>query len=251
LSTVQFLERATVRAKHEGDTYSQYLIKECVRLWLEEPKQEKLINQFRDNFRLATVFDEKIEILDSFLYNLIYTFVGNKELTDWQLSKAEAALEQTIVSKIYLHALYPNGEADLHRDVVLRDHIARLGGVVTPSHQALRIPKTHLGECPWSPAQRELKMLPAYKTPSDKLRCVSRAASLIVSLLSSSDKVVSADDVVPVLVFVIIKSNPPSLLSTIQYVNSFCGQKNTGADQYWWTQFCSAVEFIKTMDYNE
>lgn len=149
--------------------------------------------------------------------------------------------------------------------------------MVTPSHRDLRIPKSHLGECPWPPAQRELKMLAAYKTPSDKLRCVSRVASLIVSLLSSSDKVVSADDVVPVLVFVIIKvriptplefqifvymypltvvslltqSNPPALLSTIQYVNSFCGQKNTGADQYWWTQFCSAIEFIKTMDYTD
>ena len=78
LSTVLFLERATVRAKHEGDTYSQYLIKECIRLWLEEPKQEKLINQFRDNFRSATVIDEKIEILDLFMDSLLDSFVGNK-----------------------------------------------------------------------------------------------------------------------------------------------------------------------------
>lgn len=78
LSTVLFLERATVRSKHEGDTYSQYLVKECIRLWLEEPKQEKLINQFRDNFRSATMIDEKIETLDLFMDSLLDAFVGNK-----------------------------------------------------------------------------------------------------------------------------------------------------------------------------
>jgi len=49
-------------------------------------------------------------------------------------------------------------------------------------------------------------MLSAYKTASDKLKCVVRASSLIVSLLSSSaEKAIAADDFVPVLVFVIIK----------------------------------------------
>jgi len=89
---------------------------------------------------------------------------------------------------------------------LLRDHIAKLDVVITPSHRDLRIPKSRLGECPWPPAQRELKMLSAYKTPSDKLRCIIRACSVIVNLLSSSsEKVVAADDFVPVLVFVLIK----------------------------------------------
>lgn len=66
-----------------------------------------------------------------------------------------------------------------------------------------RIPKSRLGECPWPPAQRELKMLSAYRTPSDKLRCVVRTCALIMNL--SSEKVVAADDFIPVLVFVVIK----------------------------------------------
>lgn len=39
------------------------------------------------------------------------------ELTEWQLGRMENALEQVIVSKIYTHALFPNGDADTHRDV--------------------------------------------------------------------------------------------------------------------------------------
>lgn len=46
-------------------------------------------------------------------------------------------------------------------------------------------------------------MLPAYKTPSDKLRCVVRTCALIMNL--STERVVAADDFIPVLVFVVIK----------------------------------------------
>ena len=49
------------------------------------------------------------------------------------------------------------------------------------------------------------------------------------------------------MVFVVIKANPPSLLSTVQYVDSFYGTRIVGEDQYWWMQFAAAIEFIKTM----
>ena len=39
--------------------------------------------------------------------------------------------------------------------------------------------------------------------------------------LSNPFNVPGADDLVPVLVFVIVKANPPSLLSTIQFVDTF------------------------------
>lgn len=82
-----------------------------------------------------------------------------------------------------------------------------------------------------------------------------------------AERVSSADDLTPVLIFVIIKvrnffrisfcdisfksfqANPPYLLSTIEYVDRFV--KLDGEEQYWWIQFCSAVTFIKTMDYGD
>ena len=47
----------------------------------------------------------------------------------------------------------------------------------------------------------------------------------------------------------ISQANPPSLLSTLEYVTSFYGNRLEGEEQYYWIQFCSAIEFIKTMDY--
>lgn len=91
------------------------------------------------------------------------------------------------------------------------------------------------------------------QTPKDKVKCVFRCATTIMNLLSMANEkaVPAADDFIPVIIFVIIKANPPCLLSTIQYIQSFYGNRIGGEEQYWWIQFCSAVEFIKNMDYNE
>ena len=74
-----------------------------------------------------------------------------------------------------------------------------------------------------------------------------------MNLLSMANEksVPAADDFMPVLIFVLIKANPPSLLSTVQYVNSFYEKRLGGEEQYWWMQFSSAIEFIKTMDYGD
>ena len=90
-----------------------------------------------------------------------------------------------------------------------------------------------------------------FQTPRDKVMCVQRCATTIMNLLSMANEksVPAADDFTPVFIFVIIKANPPCLLSTIQYVNSFYQDRLQGEEDYWWMQFVAAVEFMKTMDY--
>ncbi len=78
LSTIQFLERSTVKSKHEGDTYSQYLINECIRIWLEDSGQINLVEEFVREFVSTNAIDEKIEILETFLYRLLDLFIGQK-----------------------------------------------------------------------------------------------------------------------------------------------------------------------------
>ena len=79
-----------------------------------------------------------------------------------------------------------------------------------------------------------------------------RCSATVMNLLSMANEksVPAADDFMPVLIYVLIKANPQSLLSTIQYVNSFYEKRMSGEEQYWWMQFCSAIEFIKTMIMN-
>lgn len=85
---------------------------------------------------------------------------------------------------------------------------------------------------------------------AQSLSSASASASADSAQDEFSFSTASADEVMPVLIFVIIKANPKWLLSNIQFVNTFLGESRMrGAHLYWWTQFVAAVEFIKTMDY--
>ncbi|XP_076673671.1 GTPase activating protein and VPS9 domains 1 isoform X2 [Andrena cerasifolii] len=251
LSTLAHLDRLCVRIKCDRDAVNNHLVSVCVRVFLE--KRESLLLRFCDEFKKLTLADEKQDLVDSFL-GKVHTKMDNDPIwqcaSENQLSLARVVVERTVMARVYHNALYPNGDGDIYRDQLLHDHIKKLAKTVTPNHKDLRIPKIYHYECPWPWAQAELAVISAYKTPRDKLQCVFRCATTIMNLLSMATErgVPAADDLIPVLVYVIIKTNPPSLLSTIQYVDSFYGNRLEGEEQYWWTQFCSAIEFIKTMD---
>ncbi|XP_011167348.2 GTPase-activating protein and VPS9 domain-containing protein 1 isoform X3 [Solenopsis invicta] len=251
LSTLAHLDRLCVRVKCDRDAINNHLVSVCVRVFLE--KRETFLLRFCDEFKKLTLADEKQDLVDNFL-GKVHAEMDNDPI--WQSASinqfdlARVVVERTVMARVYHNALYPNGDGDVYRDQLLHDHIKKLAKVVTPNHKDLRIPKVYHYECPWPWAQAELAVISAYKTPRDKLQCVFRCATTIMNLLSMASErgIPAADDLIPVLVYVIIKTNPPSLLSTVQYVDSFYGNRLEGEEQYWWTQFCSAIEFIKTMD---
>ncbi|XP_012231698.1 GTPase-activating protein and VPS9 domain-containing protein 1 isoform X2 [Linepithema humile] len=251
LSTLAHLDRLCERVKCDRDAINNHLVSVCVRVFLE--KREAFLLRFCDEFKKLTLTDEKQDLVDNFL-GKIHAEMDNDPI--WQsasanqLDLARVVVERTVMARVYHNALYPNGDGDVYRDQLLHDHIKKLAKVITPNHKDLRIPKVYHYECPWPWAQAELAVISAYKTPRDKLQCVFRCATTIMNLLSMASErgIPAADDLIPVLVYVIIKTNPPSLLSTVQYVDSFYGNRLEGEEQYWWTQFCSAIEFIKTMD---
>jgi len=132
---------------------------------------------------------------------------------------------------------------------VFHEHISRLSNIITVNHKSLQIPKVLQKEAPWPSAQTELLMINAYKTPADKLRCIHRCCIAIMNLLSMAtpSHTSGADEFVPVLVYVLIRANPPHLLSTKQYINNFIDERLSGEEMYCWTQFSAAVEFVKSL----
>lgn len=57
---------------------------------------------------------------------------------------------------------------------VLHEHIRKLACIISPSHNALRIPEEFLIEAPWPFAQQQITYISAYKTPREKVLCVVR-----------------------------------------------------------------------------
>nr|XP_060613393.1 GTPase-activating protein and VPS9 domain-containing protein 1 isoform X3 [Anolis sagrei ordinatus] len=250
-TTQAHLERLLQRVLRDKEVANRYFTTVCVRLLLES--KESKIREFIQDFQKLTAADDKtaqVEDFLQFLYGAMAQDVIWQNASEEQLQDAQLAIERSVMNRIFKLAFYPNQDGDILRDQLLHDHIQRLSKVVTANHKALQIPEVYLREAPWPSAQSEIHTISAYKTPRDKLQCVLRMCSTIMNLLSlaNEDSVPGADDFVPVLVFVLIKANPPCLLSTVQYISSFYANCLTGEESYWWMQFTAAVEFIKTID---
>ncbi|XP_061459725.1 GTPase-activating protein and VPS9 domain-containing protein 1 isoform X6 [Rhineura floridana] len=250
-TTQAHLERLLQRVLRDKEVANRYFTTVCVRLLLES--KESKIREFIQDFQKLTAADDKtaqVEDFLQFLYGAMAQDVIWQNASEEQLQDAQLAIERSVMNRIFKLAFYPNQDGDILRDQLLHDHIQRLSKVVTANHKALQIPEVYLREAPWPSAQSEICTISAYKTPRDKLQCVLRMCSTIMNLLSlaNEDSVPGADDFVPVLVFVLIKANPPCLLSTVQYISSFYANCLTGEESYWWMQFTAAVEFIKTID---
>uniref|UniRef100_A0AAX7SUL3 GTPase-activating protein and VPS9 domain-containing protein 1 n=1 Tax=Astatotilapia calliptera TaxID=8154 RepID=A0AAX7SUL3_ASTCA len=245
------LERLLQRVLRDKEVANRYFTTVCVRLLLEHMESKML--DFIKAFQGCTAADDKTAAVEDFL-RYLYGAMARDAIWQYasedQLQDAQMAIERSVMNRIFKLAFYPNQDGDILRDQLFHEHIQRLSKVVTANHKALQIPEVYLKEAPWPSAQSEIKSINAYKTPRDKVQCILRMCSTIMNLLSlaNEDSVPGADDFVPVLVFVLIRANPPCLLSTVQYINNFYASRLSGEECYWWMQFTAAVEFIKTID---
>ncbi|XP_041974424.1 receptor-mediated endocytosis protein 6 homolog isoform X2 [Aricia agestis] len=168
--------------------------------------------------------------------------------TSTVLESAELTVERAVFARLYLYILFPNGDGDIARDQVFSEHVRRLAGGASAAR--LGLAARHRWAAPFPHAQAVLRQLAVCRSPRDKVACVLRVVrSLSATLALSSGAPPAADDITPALVLIIIKVNPPSLLSTVELVSCLGGAALAGEALYWWTHFCAAVAHIKTMDY--
>merc|ERR1711933_485215 len=138
-------------------------------------------------------------------------------------AKQEAVMlmEKHLICRIYWSIFHPNGGMDHQKDHVFHTHIQDTCKTFSMEHDSIQInPKLKL-QAPWTLAQKELIQINAYKAPGDKMNCVSKCCKTIMHLITLNPGDSGAEELLPILVYVIIQSNPPNLLSTIQYIATF------------------------------
>ena len=91
-------------------------------------KKEKALASFIQYFKKIGPPDEKAKLVDKFL-EIMYKSLENEPI--WkaasvkQINTGRAVIERSVMSQVYVLALFPNGDGDMLRDQILsRSHAA-------------------------------------------------------------------------------------------------------------------------------
>ncbi|KAG0720177.1 GTPase-activating protein and VPS9 domain-containing protein 1 [Chionoecetes opilio] len=117
LTTIAHLEKLLSRIKADSLVVMSSIVGVCVRMFLE--RREHCLGRFTRDFTILTVPDEKVQLVENFLTQLHSELERDPmwiSSTRDQLDAAELVLERVVMSHIYIHALYPNGDGDVSRD---------------------------------------------------------------------------------------------------------------------------------------
>ncbi|CAH8505469.1 unnamed protein product [Schistosoma intercalatum] len=175
--------------------------------------------------------------------------LGDSSITnDNNVESVIIQLERLVMDEIYPFVIWINNPSvEKERDELFHRELTFLQNTVTPTE--LRISNAYHIVLPLKSVQNELLLLDCYHTSSDKLRCLKRVINHVLAALQLANptSIPCADDLLPVLIYLVIHTNPPRLLSNIEFINNFAGDNLNGELQYIWCQFCSAVAEIRRL----
>ncbi|EGX87910.1 guanine nucleotide exchange factor Vps9 [Cordyceps militaris CM01] len=209
---------------------------------------------------------EQVKIISDFL-----AFIANKmmlcevwrDVSDAEFDNAREGMEKLVMNRLYSQTFSPaipppkpvpgarpkkrGGELPLgpgrrgqHQEDVERDDIVaqkiNIYGWIKPEHLDIPIVQDS-GRKFLKLAQQELLKIKSYRAPRDKIICVLNCCKVIF------------DSFMPLLIYVVLQSNPEHLVSNVQYILRFRNQDRLGGEAgYYLSSLMGAVQFVENMD---
>ncbi|KAH9781950.1 VPS9 domain-containing protein [Citrus sinensis] len=163
------------------------------------------------------------------------------------IESAMEGLEKYVMTKLFSRTFASTSE-DVKIDQEISEKICLLQTFLRPEH--LDIPTFLQNEASWLLAEKELQKINALKAPREKVLCIMNCCRIINNLLlnasiSENVELGGADDFLPVLIYIIIKANPPQLHSNIKFIQLYRRQAMLVSEAaYYFTNLVSAKTFI-------
>jgi len=156
--------------------------------------------------------------------------------------------ERYIMVCCYKPLFCPFSSEDEEKDLEIQARIRSLNWVTA----------AHL-ECPFKETAPEVRdliylaindilELDGSKAPQDKLASVVSCAKKIFTVLQAGDcAVASADDFLPSLIYILLKANPPRIMSNINFITRFSNESRlrSGEEGYYFTNLCCGLSFVE------
>uniref|UniRef100_A0A182QZG9 Rab5 GDP/GTP exchange factor n=1 Tax=Anopheles farauti TaxID=69004 RepID=A0A182QZG9_9DIPT len=158
--------------------------------------------------------------------------------------------ERCIMTKNHKYLFSPPSTDDEDHDSYIHKRIRQLNWI-TAEHLMCSIDEVNseVRELAYT-AITELASVDSFLSPQEKLDCIVRCCRHIFSFLKKSVQgPASADDFLPALIFVVLKSNPVRLHSNINFITRFSNASRlmSGEGGYCFTNLCCAISFIENI----
>ncbi|KAF3440949.1 hypothetical protein FNV43_RR19235 [Rhamnella rubrinervis] len=169
------------------------------------------------------------------------------DATDEEVDSAMEGLEKYVMTKLFSRT-FPSSPGDTKLDLEISEKVNLLQSFLKPEH--LDIPLVLRNDASWLLAEKELQKINAFKAPREKLLCIMNCCkvisnSLLSAAVSEDHELAGADDFLPVLIYVTIKTNPPQLHSNLRFIQLYRRQaKLVSEAAFYFTNLVSAKTFI-------
>ncbi|KAF9163397.1 hypothetical protein DFQ26_002557 [Actinomortierella ambigua] len=226
----KFLEQMRHRSALPITGYFQSFLKEFGRRPWTVNEQIKIIHDFLD------FIAGKMEMCDLW-----------KNASEQEMENLREGMEKLVMNRLFSYTFSPNTADDAERDNVLSQKIQIFRWV---REEHLDIPKTAHNEAYLNYAQTELKKINSYKAPRDKVICILNCCKFIFTLIRRSEgSAKGADTFLPILIYVVIRANPPHLVSNVQYISRFRNPEKLQAEAgYYLASLMGAISFIENLE---
>ncbi|KAG1144191.1 hypothetical protein G6F37_006476 [Rhizopus arrhizus] len=167
--------------------------------------------------------NEQIKIIQDFL-DFIYVKMREndiwKDMSDQEFCNAKEGMEKLVMNRLYSATFCSRTTDDKERDEILYQKISIFRWI---RERHLDIPETEHNDAFFTFAQS--------------------------GLIKQVEGEAGADKFLPILIYVIIRANPPRLVSNTQYIYRFRNIDQLQAESgYYLTNLMGAIAFIETMD---
>ncbi|KAG0216303.1 hypothetical protein BGX33_000264 [Mortierella sp. NVP41] len=226
----KFLEQMRHRSAIPITRYFQSFLKEFDKKPWTVNEQIKIIHDFLE------FITGKMEMCDLW-----------RNISDQEFENVKEGMEKLVMNRLFAYTFSPSTTDDAERDEVLTQKI-RIFRWIRPEH--LDIPDNPHNAAYLDKAQAELKKINSYKAPRDKVICILNCCKFIFTLIRRSEgNSKGADTFLPILIYVVLQSNPPNLVSNVQYISRFRNPEKLQAEAgYYLASLDGAISFIENLE---
>ncbi|XP_065191149.1 rab5 GDP/GTP exchange factor-like [Sycon ciliatum] len=213
---------------------------------------KQLIRRIMHDGKPNTTSQAQSELVQEFyewFEGRMQTQAAYRGVTQDQQKQIMEHIESYLMACVYTAVWGSRDSEDEEKDRKLSQRLRHLQWV-SPSHLEIEnvMASTKAMTC-LQRAQHELLMMDSRRTPAEKLRRVTQCCMQIFNALThaTNGTPASADDFLPVLIYVVLQAAPPRMNSNIQYISRFSYQNNllSGESGYHFTNLCCAAAFLE------